>query len=42
MEDDSNYSSDDVDIEDGIKVVKALPAENSQLEYEDHKQEESL
>ncbi len=33
---------DDVDIEDGIKVVKVLPAESSQLEYKDHKQEKSL
>ncbi len=41
-EDGSDYSGDDVDIEDGIKVVKALLAENSQLEYEDRKQEESL
>src|SRR5258708_40171874 len=41
-EDDSDYSGDDVDIKDGIKVVKALPAKNSQLEYKDRKQEESL
>src|SRR5260370_3905077 len=41
-EDDSDYSGDDIDIKDGIKVVKVLPAKNSQLEYEDHKQEESL
>ncbi len=42
VEDDSDYSGDDVDIEDGIKVVKVLLAKNSQLEYKDHKQEESL
>src|SRR5258708_20708257 len=42
VEDDSDYSSDDVDIEDGIEVVKALLAKNSQLEYKDCKQEESL
>src|SRR5260221_11511406 len=38
-EDNSDYSGDDVDIKDGIKVVKALLAENSQLEHEDCKQE---
>ena len=35
VEGDSNYSGDDVDIEDGIKLVKSIPFENSQMEYED-------
>ncbi len=35
MEDDSDYSGDDVDIKDGIKGVGVLLAKNSQLEYKD-------
>ena len=41
-EEDSNYSGDDIDIEDGIKLVKSVPWESSQMEYGDQRQEESL
>ncbi len=34
-EGDSNYSGDDVDIEDGIKLVKPVLFESSQMEYKD-------
>ncbi len=42
MEGDSDYSGDDVNIEDGIKLVKSVPFENSQMEYKDQRQEKSL
>src|SRR5258705_1458802 len=42
VEGDSDYSGDDIDIEDGIKLVKSILFESSQMEYEDQKQETSL
>ena len=42
MEGDSDYSGDDVDIEDGIKLVKPIPFESSQMEYKDRRQEKSI
>ncbi len=33
--DDSDYSDGDIDVEDGIKLVKALPIEINVIEYED-------
>src|SRR5258708_11295174 len=42
VEGDSDYSGDDVDIEDGIKLVRSIPFESSEMEYEDRRQEKSL
>ena len=42
VEGDSDYSGDDVDIEDGIKLVKPILFESSQMEYKDQRQEKSL
>src|SRR5258705_3541702 len=42
VEGDSDYSGDDVDIEDGIKLVRLIPFESSQMEYKDQRQEKSL
>ncbi len=33
--DNSNYSDGDIDVEDGIKLVKVLPVEVNKLEYEE-------
>ena len=41
-EGDPDYSGDDVDIEDGIKLVRSIPFESSQIEYKDRRQEKSL
>src|SRR5260221_4660823 len=41
-EGDSDYSGDDVDIKDGIKLVKPVPFESSQMEYKDQRQKKSL
>src|SRR5260221_5726346 len=41
-EDDSDYSDDDVDVEDGIKLVKALPVEIGRIGCKEKAVEESL
>src|SRR5258708_31395533 len=42
MADDSNYSDVDIDVEDGIKLVKELPIEINLIEYEDQEIENCL
>ena len=42
MDDDSEYSDNDIDVEDGIKLVKALPTEINRIEYEEKAVEDSL
>ena len=42
MDDDSDYSGDDVDVEDGIKLVKVPMIEINMVEYKDRSMENSL
>ncbi len=40
--DDSDYSDGDIDVKDGIKLVKALPLEINMMSYEERRVENSL
>ena len=42
MANDSDYSDGDVDIEDGIKLITALPLEVNAISYEERETENSL
>ena len=40
--DDSNYSDGDIDVEDGIKLITALPLEINVISYEEKEVENGL